>query len=243
MQGAIARTPRSIAVVTTGAANSTSHVTNRTAAFWLSSRSAQALATSALLPCVSQVSVCSFLPLTPPFALILFASSLAAASAGPSNGAMSPDPSNAQPMMIGGFALRPLFAASALLIRASASTAAAATANLPRPLIYSSSWVAPATGLHGTGRYLVNLGSVSRVPGALERLFGLPCQLVGRHVPERVRPRIAERAVVGKDLDVVEPVPPGRLQRAEQCRQVGRTISREHAIAPCACRLAPVGNV
>jgi hypothetical protein len=38
-------------------------------------------------------------------------------------------------MMIGGFAVRVLVAASALPIRASASNAAAAIANLPRPLI------------------------------------------------------------------------------------------------------------
>src|SRR5207237_4889263 len=47
---------------------------------------------------------------------------------------------NAQPITIGGFAAVRLVAASALPITASASRAAAATANLPRPLINASSW-------------------------------------------------------------------------------------------------------
>src|SRR6266480_1718999 len=179
MHGATASTPRLIAVSTTGAASSTSHVTKSTAAFWLSRRRAQAFATSALLLWVSQVRICSFRPSTPPFALIWFTRNFAAANAGPSNGAMLPVPSNAQPMMIGAFALRPLFAASALPIRASASSAAAATANLPRPLIYSLLLGSPATGLDGTGRYLVNLGSVSRLPRTLEGLHRLPRQLCG----------------------------------------------------------------
>src|SRR5262245_47906159 len=239
MHGAIARTPRSIAVVTTGAANSTSQVTNRTAAFSLSSRSAQALATSALLPCVSQVRICSFLPLTPPFALSLFTSSLAAASAGPSNGAMSPEPSNAQPMMMGAFAWRPLFAASALPIRASASTAAAAIANLPRALIYASSWIPQLLGLHGTGRYLVTLGSVSRFPHAFERVLRPPCQLVGGQIPERVGPCVAERSVVGEDLDVVVAVPACCLDRTEQPGQISDAVAREHAVGPLPRRLPP----
>src|ERR1700710_2811471 len=59
------------------------------------------LAASGLLPCVSQVTILSGRPLTPPLALIFATSTLAAASAGWSNGAMLPVLSSAQPITIG----------------------------------------------------------------------------------------------------------------------------------------------
>ena len=139
MHGAIARTPRSIAALTTGAAKSTSHVVKRTLAFCPSRRNAQALAVAGSFPWVSHVWICSFRPLTPPFALTWATRSCAAASAGLSNGAIAPLLSNAQPMMIGAFACAvrcPAVAASALPIRTSASSPAVVNVHLPRALMY-----------------------------------------------------------------------------------------------------------
>src|SRR6266487_6197401 len=139
IQGAIARTPRSIAALTTGAAKSTSQVVKRTLAFWPSRRRAHALAVAGAFSWVSHVRIWSFRPLTPPFAFTWATRSWAAASAGPSNGAIAPLPSNAQPMMIGAFACVarcPAVAASALPIRTSASSPAVADAHLPRALMY-----------------------------------------------------------------------------------------------------------
>ncbi len=68
---------------------------------WPTSFAPHALATSGLLPCVSQVTIWSGRPLTPPSALIFATSTLAAASAGWSNGAMLPVLSSAQPITIG----------------------------------------------------------------------------------------------------------------------------------------------
>src|SRR6478736_5188815 len=101
MHGAIASTPRLIVSWTTGAAKSTSHVVKMTFAPPLSSLSAQAFATAGLLPCVSQVLICSWRPSTPPFAFQYATRSFAAARAGPSNGAIAPLLSNAQPIVIG----------------------------------------------------------------------------------------------------------------------------------------------
>src|SRR5256714_12186165 len=185
----------------------------------------------------------SFLPLTPPLALIWLTRSFAAASAGPSNGAIAPLPSNAPPITIGGFAALRLVAASALPITASASRAAAATANLPRPLIYASSWSPQSLGLDGTGRYLVNRASDSSVPDRLECLPGPPRDLVGRDVPKRIRPGVPEGSVVGEDLDVVVAVPAGGFQRTEQPRQIGHALARQDAVGPATRRLAPVRDV
>ena len=59
-----------------------------------------------LLLFVSQVSIRSGRPMTPPFALIWLTRIFAAASAGPSNGAMFPLLSNAQPITIGACRVR-----------------------------------------------------------------------------------------------------------------------------------------
>jgi hypothetical protein len=91
-----------------------------------------------LFPCVSQVRICSFRPPTPPFALTFATCSCAAAKAGVSKGFMAPVLSNAQPMMIGGFACLlwcPDVAASALPITTNASSPTAANAHLPRTFI------------------------------------------------------------------------------------------------------------
>src|SRR3954468_23056040 len=101
MQGATARTPRLMVSCTTGAAKSTSQVVNITSAPPLSSFTAQALAIAGLLPCVSQVLICSLRPLTPPFAFTALTRNGAAASAGLSKGAIAPFPSYAQPITIG----------------------------------------------------------------------------------------------------------------------------------------------
>jgi hypothetical protein len=138
MQDATARWFRSIASRTTGAARSTSHVVKITFAFCPSNRSAHALATSALLPCVSHVSSWIFRPRTPPFRFSAAISSFAAASAGLSNGAMLPELSYAQPITIGFFAWTwcvPAVAAIAPTNSATARSAAAANALLPRALI------------------------------------------------------------------------------------------------------------
>src|SRR5437763_1934746 len=85
--------------------------------------------------------------------------------------------------------------------------------------MYASSWVPSATGLHGTGRYLVNRPSDSLAPHALEGVLRTARKLPRRHVPQRVGPRVPERAVVGEDLHVVVALPAGGLERAEQRRQ------------------------
>ena len=100
MHGATARTPRLIASCTTGVAKSTSHVVKMTFAPCESSFAAHARAIAGLLPCVLHVAIRSRLPLTPPRAFTCLTRIWAAASAGPSNGAIAPLPSNAQPITI-----------------------------------------------------------------------------------------------------------------------------------------------
>src|SRR5215211_2822328 len=63
------------------------------------------LAFAGLLPFVSHVLIRTGRPFTPPFALIWPIRTLAAASAGPSNGAIAPVLSNAQPITIGACAV------------------------------------------------------------------------------------------------------------------------------------------
>src|SRR5262249_15019930 len=88
------------------------------------SLSAQVFDTVASSPWVLQVLITSFLPSTPPLALIFVTSRFAAASAGPSNGAIGPlfEPSYAQPMMTC------LLAADCVCAAAVATTTSAATA-------------------------------------------------------------------------------------------------------------------
>ena len=87
----------------TGPARFTSHVVKMIFAPWLISWSAHALEAAESSLCVSQVLITILRPHTP-FLLIFFSSSCAAASAGPSNGAIGPVLSCAQPMTIGPFA-------------------------------------------------------------------------------------------------------------------------------------------
>ena len=101
MHGATVSLPALIASCTTGAAKSTSQVVKMMSAFWPISFAAHAFAIAGLLPCVSQVMIWSGRPLTPPLALTCSTRSWAAASAGPSNGAIAPFESNAQPITIG----------------------------------------------------------------------------------------------------------------------------------------------
>ena len=101
MHGATASTPRLIASCTTGAAKSTSHVVKMTFAPPPSSFSAQAFAIAGLLPCVSQVLICSLRAVDAAVRVDCLTRSCAAASAGLSNGAIAPLLSNAQPIMIG----------------------------------------------------------------------------------------------------------------------------------------------
>ncbi len=90
---------------------------------------AQDFAFAGLLFCVSQVMIRSFLPLTPPRALIWFTRMFAAASAGPSNGAMLPFPSYAHPMMIGSD-----FAADAATAVTAATTVSVASSAATTPV-------------------------------------------------------------------------------------------------------------
>jgi hypothetical protein len=68
-------------------------------------------------------------------------------------------------------------------------------------------------------------------------------ELIDRHVPKRVRPRVPERAVVREDLEVVVAVPAGAVERAQDLGQVGDTVARQDAIAPASRPRAPVGDV
>src|SRR5438132_5787252 len=68
-------------------------------------------------------------------------------------------------------------------------------------------------------------------------------QLAGRQVPERVRVVLAEGAVVGKDLEVVEAVPADTLERRQERREICRALAGQCAVAPAEGRPAPVGHV
>src|SRR5882757_8265184 len=98
---------------------------------WPTSFAPHDFATSALLPCVSQVTILSGRPLTPPFALIFATSTLAAASAGWSNGAMLPVLSSAQPITIG----LPAADAGVTLLTVAARTATRARNTPSAPLL------------------------------------------------------------------------------------------------------------
>ena len=90
MHGATASMPWLMNSCVAGAANSTSQVTMPIAAPLPMRFAAQAFDLAGFEFWVSQVMILSGLPPTPPLALIFEISSLAAASAGPSNGAMFP---------------------------------------------------------------------------------------------------------------------------------------------------------
>src|SRR5687767_10585090 len=132
MHGATARTPRLIVSCTTGAAKSTSHVVKITSAPCPSSFAAQARAIAGLLPCVLHVAIRSFRPLTPPRAFSCLTRICAAASAGPSNGAIAPLPSYAQPITIG---LLGAAGADAAVIATTAVSVAIAAASTPVVLL------------------------------------------------------------------------------------------------------------
>jgi hypothetical protein len=113
-----------IASWTTGAAKSTSHVVKITFAPCESSFAAHARAIAGLLPWVLQVAIRSGRPLTPPFALTCLTRICAAASAGPSNGAMAPLPSYAHPITIGALAADAVAATTATTTASVATSAA-----------------------------------------------------------------------------------------------------------------------
>src|SRR2546427_364333 len=124
--------------------------------------------------------------------------------------------STAAPMTIGFFAtvLSCLaVAATAVPIAASATAAATATTHLPRLLMLLLPVVIPR--LESTPRYPVNGLPDSPLPDPVERLPAAACQLGGRDVPERVRPHVSEGAVVAEDLQVVEALPAGAVEGAE----------------------------
>src|SRR5438270_6004064 len=97
--------------------------------------------------------------------------------------------------------------------------------------------------LHGTGRYPVKTSTDSGVPNPIERISPTARELCGRHVPERVPPGVAKRAVVGKDLEVVVAVPPRALECAEDLRQRRYAVARQDPVGPAARRLSPVREV
>src|SRR3954470_5703105 len=159
MHGAIARTPRLIASCTTGAARSTSHVVKMMSAPWPSSFAAHDLATVGLLPCVSQVLISSFRPLTPPFAFTVLTRSCAAASAGPSNGAIAPLLSNAQPIVIGAAAADCVRAAAVAASPSATTTAMAAASERELiPLIQDSLLVGRRGGATDVGGWDTRVG-------------------------------------------------------------------------------------
>ncbi len=134
MHGATASTPRLIASCTTGAARSTSHVVKMIFAPPPSSRCAHDFAVAGLLPCVSHVLICSGRPPTPPFAFHCLTRTWAAARAGPSNGAMPPLLSNAQPIVIGVVAVLAAEARTVPTTAAVAATSATSAASASQVL-------------------------------------------------------------------------------------------------------------
>ncbi len=92
---------------------------------------AHAFAIAGLLPCVLQVSSLTFVP---PALLMAAMWDLAVASAGPSNGAMLPTPSYAQPI-VSVFACSDAAVPPPATATATTETAARATSALPRFLI------------------------------------------------------------------------------------------------------------
>src|SRR5947209_3154041 len=188
------------------------------------SLSAHAFAIVGLLPCVLQVLITSGRPFTPPFASICATRIFAAASAGPSNGAIAPFASNAQPMTIG---LPAVVRAAAVAARTSPATAIATSAL--RFTLFSS--------LDGSCRH-------PPFHPALDQLLPAPSDELGAvHVPERVRVRDAERSVVGEDLDVVEAVPACAVERAEYGGHRRDAVAGKDAVGPAPRRLAPVVHV
>src|SRR5438067_8976811 len=224
MHGAIVRRPLLIDSCTAGAARSTSQVVKMTFAPWEMSLSAQAFDTAGLSPCVSQVLITSWCPLTPPFALICATRICAAASAGPSNGAIGPVESCAHPMTIG----EPACVRAAAV--AASTSAAAVTARSAIRLTCSPLWT--ASGRHPPFRPALQ----QLRPASIDELGGID-------VPERVRIRRAEGSVVGEDLDVVEAVPARALEGAEDGGDAGDAVAGKDAVGPAARRLAPVVHV
>jgi hypothetical protein len=100
MHGAIVSSPRLIDSCTTGVAKSTSQVVKMMCAPCPRSLRAHDFARVGLLRWVSQVMMRSGRPRTPPLALIWRTRTFAAASAGPSKGAISPFVSCAHPITI-----------------------------------------------------------------------------------------------------------------------------------------------
>jgi hypothetical protein len=65
----------------------------------------------------------------------------------------------------------------------------------------------------------------SRLPHALECVLTSPSKLFDRNIPQRIRPCVAKRAVVGKDLEVVVAFPPGAVERADDLRKVDDAVA------------------
>jgi hypothetical protein len=126
-----------------GAENSTSQVTNMMSAPLPISPAAHAFALAGLLLFVSQVWITTLRPLTPPRALSCFTRTCAAASAGPSNGAMLPFESKAQPITIGSFTAD---VADPATIAATAATAVRSASSAPLFLAL----ILPSCGLDGS---------------------------------------------------------------------------------------------
>jgi hypothetical protein len=139
MQGAIASVPCEIASCTTGVAKSTSHVTKTMSAPPSRSVVAQTRARDGSLFCVSHVSIRSSRPSTPPSLLIWSTRICAAASAGPSKGAIWPDESNAQPIVIG---------PSAVVSAPVVGSSAASSSSPPQAATPSTSTAKSAAALH-----------------------------------------------------------------------------------------------
>src|SRR5438270_11185075 len=133
----------------------------------------------------------------------------AAASAGPSNGAIAPSPSKAQPITIGVFAAVALgcaVAANAEPIAASAAMSAARdTVQLRLPLMLPPP---SRRAVSSMCAYFCERFTDSRLPRAHERRLSPFRELASGNVPKRIGPRVSERAVVRKDHEVVQTIPP-----------------------------------
>src|SRR5437868_11760763 len=171
---------------------------------------------------------CSGLPSIPPLALIFAISICAAASAGASNGAMFLVRSTAAPITIGLPAAGLPAAPPTNTARTRVSTPSAAHAVLR--LIFPP--LRRGVALPNTNR--------SCLPTPQERLAPAARELRRRDVPERVGIRVAERAVVREDLEVVRACPAGGLERGEDGGNAGDALAGKHPVGPAARRLAPV---
>src|SRR2546427_3078668 len=176
--------------------------------------------------------ILSFRPLTPPLALIALIWICAARSAGASNGAMFLVRSTTAPITIGGFAAPESVRAAAAAARIPAAAATSTSATRVRVVRFIS-----------TPLRCGSCRDPPFFPTPCEALTATTYELAWFDVPERIWIGRSERAVVREDLEVVAAVPAGTVERAEDRRDVGAAVARQHPVGPAASGLAPVAHV